>query len=169
MKKNILTIVVLVLQIISIILSSVIIFVMIPTVNKTSNLMDKVMQNIDLVDNTSTKKEEKGISVSDITVHKVADQIKVNLKPSDDAIHYAALNVSLSVNNNNKETKNLEPKIDENEYQIQDIISRAFSKYTINQVSGNVDKIKEQVLKDIQDYFQSDFIVNVSFGNLVMQ
>ena len=48
MKKNILTIVIMAASIINLILSAVLIFSVMPTMNKTSNLIDKVSSVIDL-------------------------------------------------------------------------------------------------------------------------
>ncbi len=168
MRKNILTIIILAMAIINVILTAVIIFAIVPTANKTNQLVSKVSQLIDL---ELESPEEKGevISVSDINIHEFKERLTINLKKSGSKNNYAALFLSLSVNSKHKDTVKLETLIDENEYTIKEIVTDEFSKYTIEDVRENKDLIKNNSLKKIQEYFNSDFIINVSFGNLIFE
>lgn len=166
MRKNILTVIILAMALINIVLSAIIIFVIVPTSNKTNNLVSKVAQIIDL-ELESPEAEAQKITVSDIAVYEFEDKQTINLKKSDDDKHYAILYLSVSVNKKHKDTETLQPMIEENEYAIKEIVYDEFSKYTIDNVRENKDVIKENVLRKIQDYFNSDFIVNVSFGNML--
>ena len=56
MKKNILTIVIMAASLLNLVLTIVIVFAVVPTMNKTSQLVDKVATAIDL----ETKEEEAG-------------------------------------------------------------------------------------------------------------
>jgi flagellar FliL protein len=168
MKKNILTIIILALALINVVLSAVIIFVIVPTSNKTNNLVTKVASIIDL-ELESPDKQDTEISVSDITTYSVQDKLQINLAKSDDIEHYAVLNVSLSINQKNKDAADLTPKITDFENDIKEIVTEEFQKYTIDQVNQNKSAIKEHVLTRIQELFKSDFIINVSFGNLILQ
>jgi flagellar FliL protein len=168
MKKNILTIIILALALINVVLSAVIIFVIVPTSNKTNNLVTKVASIIDL-ELESPDKQDTEISVSDITTYSVQDKLQINLAKSDDIEHYAVLNVSLTINQKNKDAADLTPKITDLENDIKEIVTEEFQKYTIDQVNQNKSAIKEHVLTRIQELFKSDFIINVSFGNLILQ
>lgn len=168
MKKNILTVIILAMALINIVLSAVIIFVIVPTSNKTNKLVTKVASIIDL-ELESPDSEELNISVSDITTYEIEDKLQINLKKSDDIEHYAILNVSLTINQKNEDTINLEPKITEFENDIKEIVTEEFSKYTIDEVNDNMNNIKDQVKIRIQELFKSDFIINVSFGNRILQ
>lgn len=168
MKKNLLTIVILAMAIINIVLSAIIIFVIVPTSNKTNHLITQVANIIDL-ELESPKDSDNQISVSDIDTYDIADKLTINLKKSDDSPHYAVVYVSLSINKKNKDTETLQPLIQKNENKIKEYVTDEFSNYTIDDVLTNKNKIKENVLKNIKDYFKSDFIINVSFGNLILQ
>lgn len=168
MRKNMLTIIIFAMALINIVLSAVIIFVIVPTSNKTNNLITKVASIIDLeLESPETGAAE--LAVSDIATHDIPDKQTINLKKTDDISHYVIVDVSLSINKTNKDTVDLEPLIDENETTINEIVQDEFSKYTIDDVNDNKNVIKEKVLTRIQEYFKSDFIINVSFGNLTYQ
>lgn len=167
MKKNILTIIILAMALINIVLSAVIIFVIVPTSNRTNNLVSKVAQIIDLELEDPDAKEEE-IAVSDIETYEVEDKLTIRLKKSDEAKHYAIVYVSLSINKKHKDYTELQPLIAQNDNEIKEIVTDAFSAYTIDEVDANKNKIKEQVLSRIQELFKSDFIINVSFGNLLL-
>jgi flagellar FliL protein len=167
MKKNILTVVILAMALINVVLSAVIIFVIVPTSNKTNNLVSKVAQIIDLeLEDPNTKEAE--IAVSDIETFEIPDKLTIRLKKSDEAKHYAIVYVSLSINKKHKDYTELQPLIEQNDNEIKEIVTDAFSAYTIDEVDENKNEIKEQVLARIQELFKSDFIINVSFGNLLL-
>ena len=166
MKKNILTIIILAMTLVNMVLSAVIIFTIVPTANKTNNLVSKVAQIIDLEVETE---EVKPISVSDINIHEIPEKLTINLKRTNNINHYAVLNVSLSVNKVHEDAETIEPLIEVHANEIKEIVTEEFSKYAIDEVMTKKDEIKEQVLTRIQDPFHSDCIVNVSFGNMVLQ
>jgi len=170
MKKNILTIIILAMALINIVLSAVIIFVVVPTSNKTSNLIDNVLSiiNLELEDPEPLAEE---LAVEDIVVHDFTDKLTINLKSSegDSKNHYAQFNLSLSINSKHKDYETLGPTIITYENAISEIISEEFSKYTIDNMMENKNVIKEIVLGRIQnEIFKSNFIINVSFGKLIL-
>jgi flagellar FliL protein len=168
MRKNILTIFILALSIINVVLSAIIIFAIVPTANKTNNLVNRVASIIDL-ELESPDGSKKQIPVSDIAVYDIEDKITVRLKDSEYGRHYASLFLSLSINKKHPDTEKLQPLIAENENIIKGFVTEEFSEYTIDDVKDNQQIIKDRVLERVQDYFQSDFVINVSFGNLISQ
>ncbi len=167
MKKNILTVIIMAMALINIILSAIIIFVVVPTSNKTNRLVSKVAQIIDLeLENPDAKEDE--LAVSDIETYEIPDKLTIRLKKSDEAKHYAIVYVSLSVNKKHEQYTELQPFIQQNENEIKEIVTDEFSHYTIDEVDNNKNQIKERVLSRIQELFKSDFIINVSFGNLLL-
>lgn len=167
MKKNILTVIILALTLINAGLTAFLIFVIVPTSNKTNNLVNKVAQIIDL-ELEAPKADEEDISISDITTYDLTDKQTYNLKKSDERNHYASMYVTLSINKKHKDTEKYQELLKENENIISEIIRTEFSKYTIDEVNENMKTIKENVKDDIRDHFNSEFIINVSFGNLIM-
>jgi len=168
MKKNILTIIIMAIVLINTALTAVLIFAIVPTSNKTSQLVAKVASIVDL-ELESPDEGDAEIAVSDIVIHEIEDKLTINLKKTDDSSHFAIVNVSLSINSKNEDTVTLEPLVTTNENEIKEIVTEEFARYTIDEVNNKKNLIKEQVLIRIQEHFKSDFIINVSFGNLILQ
>ncbi len=166
MKKNILTVIIMAITVINTVLLAVLIFAIVPTANKTMKLIDKVNSIVDLeLESPEGKMED--ISVSDIKTYNIADKLTINLKSDDSESHYAVLKVSISMNSKNEEYTTLSEKVAENELAIKEIVSDEFGKYTKDEVKPNKDIIKDQIIIRLQEYFKSDFIINVSFGDLI--
>ncbi|MHB8131432.1 MAG: flagellar basal body-associated FliL family protein [Mobilitalea sp.] len=168
MKKNILTIIIMAIVLINTVLTAVLIFAIVPTSNKTSQLVAKVASIVDL-ELESPDEGEAEIAVSDIKTHVIPDKLTINLKKSDDGSHFAIVNVTLSINSKNEKAAALTLLISDNENAIKEIVTEEFGKYSIDDVTDNKKLIKEQILIRIQELFKSDFIINVSFGNIILQ
>ncbi len=172
MKKNLLTIIILALGILNMILSTIIVFTMVPTTMRTNKLIAKVAANIDL--EISPLKEEEEISeikIEDIEIYHVSDPLIINLKKSDkdSKNHYLSVEVALSVNKKSKDYKTLASKITDYETYITEIITEEFSKYTMDNVNESKDEIKVSILNKIQEKFNSEIVINVSFGKFVVE
>jgi flagellar FliL protein len=166
MKKNILTIIILAMCLINIVISAVLIFVMVPTANKSITLINKVAQIIDL-ELESPDNGMANIGVSDIETYLIDERLTCLLSKSGDTDHYAVLYLSLSLNKTHDDYTELKDYISQYENNMKEIVGDEFSKYTIDEARVMKDKIKDQVLIRIQELFQSDFIINVSFGNIM--
>ncbi len=168
MKKNILTVIIMAVSLINTVLLAVLIFAIVPTANKTLKLIDRVSSIVDL-ELEAPQEEKEIISVSDIVTYNIADKLTINLKSHDGQNHYAAMKVSISMNSKAEDYEALSVKVAENELAIKEIVSDEFGKYTMDEVKPNKDLIKDQVIIRLQEYFQSDFIYTVSFGDLITQ
>jgi flagellar FliL protein len=167
MKKNILTIIIMAITLVNTILLGILIFTIVPTANKTNQLVSRVVSIIDL--ELESPKGEGEVPVADIDTFNIPDKLTINLKKDESgAAHYAMVYVSLSMNNKSEDYKELQPKVEENVNPIKEIVTEEFAKYTMNDVEANKEAIKEQVINRLHDLFQSDFIINVSFGNIVL-
>jgi hypothetical protein len=170
MKKNILTIIILALGILNMLLTAIIVFAVVPTTMKTNNLISKVATSIDLELQLANGETKDTIAISDIEVYKIENDMTINLKrdASDSENHYALVSASLSLNKKSKDFEKLQPTVVTNESYITEIITDEFSKYTMQEVSVNKEKIKADILAKVQEHFKSDFIISVSIGKLVL-
>lgn len=166
MKKNILTIIILAMCLINIVLSAVLIFVMVPTANKSIALVNKVAQIIDL-ELESPDNAIQNIGVSDIETYLIEERLTCILAKSDSEDHYAILYLSLSLNKTHDDYLELKEYVAQYENDMKEIVSDEFAKYNLDEAKVMKDKIKDQVKIRIQELFQSDFIINVSFGNIL--
>ncbi len=171
MKRNILTIIILALGILNMILTAVIVFAVVPTTMRTNNLISKVASTIDLELEGLPRNDADQVDIADIEVYQM-DDLTISLKPeeNDTKNHYALIeNVSLSINTKSEDYKTLQPTIETNKGYITEIITDEFSKYTVKNIKENKEIIKEEILKKIQEYFKSDFIISISVGNIVIE
>lgn len=171
MKKNLLTVFILALCILNVVLGAVIVFTVVPTTIRTNNLISKVASAIDLEIESTAEKDVPEVDIADLEVYPVPDDIIINLKKeeNDTNSHYASVSVDLSINTKSEDYKTLNPTIETNVSKIKEIISDEFSKYTVNTVTENKENIKSEILRRIQEYFKSDFIVSISIGKLVVE
>ena len=164
MKRNILTVIIMAITLINTVLLAMLIFVIVPTSNKTNQLVTKVASIVDL---ELENPEDNEVSVADIVTQKYDEKLTIKLDSSSSEPHYAVLYVSLSMNSKNEDYELLKDKVTENENPVLEIVNGEFAKYTIDNVQEHKEDIRQQVLTKVQELFQSDFIINVSFGNVV--
>lgn len=167
MRKNILTIIIMAIVLVNTVLTALLIFTIVPSAQRTSRLVDKVASVVDL--ELESKSAEDQISVADIESFDIDGKLTINLVSTEEEPHYAQVTLSLSMNSKNKDYAALSPKVPENVNAIKEIVTDVFTKYTLEQVRDNKPVIKTEVLAQIQDYFHSDFIINVTFGNIILQ
>ena len=90
MKKNILTIVIMAATLINLVLSAVMIFSVVPAMNKTSNLVDKVASVVDL-EIEDANKDAQDYTVEDLKPFEVKydTSLKINLQKDsgDETLH----------------------------------------------------------------------------------
>lgn len=171
MKKNMLAVIIAALVAINVILSAVLIFVMVPTMSKTNQLVTKVADIIDLELESPDEKSGSQISVGDIKTHKIEGELTVNLKKTAGSSkeNYAMLTATLSLDKTSPDFKKLELTVLDQESVIIEIITNTFGKYTLDEAKVSQEAIKTEILAQIQEIFKSDFIINVSFGNIKFQ
>ena len=176
MKKNILSIVILALCLINMVLTSVMIFTIVPTNNKTNRLISQISSVIDLELESPEDAEEEQIPVTEIEPYKVTNgesggALTINLKQGEDnKDHYAMLDsVTLSVHKKSKDYKKLSGTLETSTNKILEIVTEEITKYSYDDAKNNREQMKANILEKIQNYFQSDFIVDVSFDNLRFQ
>jgi flagellar FliL protein len=152
---------------INVILTAVLIFVIVPTSNKTNQLVAKVASIVDL-ELESPETGEPELTVSDIVGYDIKDKLTINLRSTDGKDHYAVLYVSLSMNNKHEDYTDYSLKLEENESAITEIVQEEFSVYSKDEVNDKKNLIREKVLTRIQELFKSDFIINVTFAKMVL-
>lgn len=172
MKKNLLTIIILTLGILNMILTSIIVFTMVPTTMRVNNLLAKVASNIDL--EIAANNEKNGIidiKFEDIETYTFQEDLTVNLKKGENVTknHYIQVSISLSINTKSPDYSSLSSKIVDNETYIIEIIAEELGKYTEDSVRDFKSEIKTSILTRIQNHFGSDFIFDISLGKFITQ
>lgn len=73
------------------------------------------------------------------------------------------LTVSISMDTKNSDYKDLKPQVEEKVNLIKGDINNIVSQYTIDEIKNNQSAVQDEILKDLQKMFGSDFIVAVGF------
>lgn len=167
MKKNMLTVIILALCLVNTILSALIVFVVVPTSQRTDKLITQVASviNLELEGEGASK-----VDIASIESYKVEEKKTMNLKMSENGKeHYAVMDyVSLSINMNSEDYARLQPLLATQNSAIMDIVDSVMSRYTYEEAIDNREQMKEEILEELKRHFGSlDFVIGVTLGNLL--
>lgn len=172
MKKNLVSIIILALLIVNVILTSVLLFSVAGTMKKTSRLIDGISTALSLEIGTTEEagEEPESVSMENIAVYKIEDQMTIPLQAGEDGKpHYCMVSVSLSMDTTNKDYKEYGATLAEKEDLIKGEIVDVISSYTIEEAQPNTDLLREDILKRVQKMFDSEFIYNIVFRDILFQ
>lgn len=173
MKKNLISVIILALLIVNIVLTAIMMFSVTGAAKKTSALVDNIATALDLELAASGEGEEaeEAVSMADTETYSFADDMTIPLKKSegDDKDHYCIVAITLSINtkaDGYKEYGSAE-SLASMEGLIKDEINSVFAQYTMEDARDNQEAIKKEIISRIQTMFDSKFIYNVSFGDIM--
>lgn len=163
MKKNILTIVIMAASLINLVLSAVLIFSVMPAMNKTSNLIDKVASVIDLeIEDGDANAED--YTVEDLQPYEITydNSLKINLQREDDgAAHYAILDgLVVSYNTKAEDFAKISEAITAADVYVQDIVKETIAQYGFTTIDQT--KIRQEAVKKLQEKYNTKCIVDIS-------
>lgn len=173
MKKNMLTMLVLILCIVNLTLSAYIVFTVVPNAQRTDQLITKILQIIDLELESPNAEDTEAptYDIANIENYTIDEsKLTTNLAIGPDGkTHYAKITASLSINNADEDYKTLNPKVETMESKIVSIIKTNVSKYNNEELTSPETKeaIRAQVLEEVQSLFNSKFIVEVIVDYLI--
>lgn len=174
MKKNLLSIIILALLIVNIVLTGIMMFSVTGTARKTSALIDDIatVMSLDLTNGAgdAAGELEAAVPMEDIEVYEIEEQLTIPLKKgADDDAHFAIVSVSLSMNKKDKGYKTYGSDMASKESLIKDAINEVVSSYTYEEAPDSVDDIRKEITSRIQSMFDSQFVFNISFRNIMFQ
>ncbi len=168
MKKNITTIIVLALVTLNVVLTGIIMFVMVPSLNKVNTLLTKVSNIIDLeLEHPDEKTGE--VSMADREDKTIDTKIQITLMSDNDGkTHYAAIDsITITLNKKADSYDEVSKVFDSNKTYIQDIITNIYTQYTFKKAQISGAEIKVKALEQISKHFDgADCFLNIGFGNL---
>ena len=164
MKKNLITVITLALVVVNLVLTVILTITILPETKKANELITKVCSAIDLDLESGSATSNANIPIDQIDVYNIEDQQTINLKSSGDGTdHFAMITVSISMDKKNKDYKDLKPEVENKVELIKGEINNIVSQYTIEEIKDNQSAVQNEILKDLQKMFGSDFIVAVGF------
>ena len=115
MKKGLINLILLVLMITNVALTAILVFAVVPAMNSTTELVDKVAKAIDLEKELKDQKNET-ISIDKTATYTFSEKMPILLKTSDNGDqNFAQIQVTLTLNTEDEAYKKYEGKLSENE------------------------------------------------------
>lgn len=175
MKKNMISVLILALLVINIILSALTMFSVTGTSKKTARLIDGISSALtlevgDAQQQAEGNTEAEDVPMKNIAVYKIEDQMTIPLaKSSDGKDHYCLVSVSLSMNTKADGYKDYGETVADKEDLIKGEIVSVISNHTIEEVENEQDAIRQEILERIQKMYDSKFVYNVVFRDILFQ
>ena len=172
MKRNLLSIIILALLIVNLVLTSIMMVSVNSASKKTAALVSDIAQvlKLELSEGAGPGAVQEDVPMEDIEVYKIADQMTIPLKIGEDGTaHYCLVSVALSMNKKNAGYKAYGGDLEAKESLITSEIYDVIGGYTLEEAQANKDLMREDILKRIQTMFDSDFIFQVSFSDIIFQ
>lgn len=180
MKKNLLSIIILALLLVNIILTSVMMFSVTSTNKKVANLVGNIATVMNL-EYTVPGQENvaEPVSLADTDVYVIGNSLTMLLAPEtvtdangnqSSKQSYLVCNISFSMNTKHKDYKKYGSAEDmaAREELLKDEVNTIVSGHTASQLQADVglEGLKAEILKAVQELYQSDFIYKVSISEV---
>lgn len=172
MKKNLLSVLVLALVLVNVILSAVMMFSVLSTNRKTAALVNSVASILNLELEQPGAEAEKDVPMSDLAFWNVEGKITIPLVSHDGKNHFIVFEeVAISMNTKEKGYKTYGEDVIAGVYAsvIKDAITNTVNQYTVDECTNNFDAIKDEILKNVKDLFDKDFIYSIAISNRQIQ
>ncbi|MBQ1871103.1 MAG: flagellar basal body-associated FliL family protein [Lachnospiraceae bacterium] len=175
MKKNLMSVLILVLLIANLVMTAILTFSVMPATSNANKLIEQVANAIHLELNTGKTTGQNNIPLDDIVLYEVneSESLTISLKHGDDNTdHFCVVKVYLSLNSKHADYSKWGPdKMKAQDSTIKNTIINVISKYTKDEIN-NPDfqyEASQKILDDLVALFDSDVIVSVGFSYLICQ
>lgn len=169
MKKGLLNLILLVLVITNVALTAILVFAIVPAMNATSDLVNKVAEAIDLEKELKDQQSDI-LSISQTQLFTFSEKMSILLKPSaDGSQNYAQFQVVLKLDKEDENFSEYESKLSTYESYMRAEVNDVLARYTAEELSAS----KTQALIEIRDalrkfFDETEFIHEVGFSDFVI-
>lgn len=167
MKKNLLTVLILALLLVNLILTGVMAFSVMGTNKKTAELIGNIATVLNFELSTPGEEEkEAAVSLADTEVKDLTGAMTIPLVSDGSGKQsYIVFEVVMSINTKHPDYKVYGENLSDRELLIKDAITSVVSKKTEAECA-DLDLLKADILKAIQDLFDSDFIYSIGLNGI---
>lgn len=175
MKKNLLAIIILALLVVNIALTSIMMFSVVGASQKTSALITNVASILQLEVGTGTEASTEAaveVSMENSKTYDIEKELTIPLQMgADGKAHYAIVSLYISMNMKDKAYKTYGETIAERESVIKDEAISVIGSYTAEelQVDPEYTEVKTEILRRVQELFDSKFIYKIGFKDIIVQ
>lgn len=169
MRKNLITVIILALCVVNLILNVIIVFVCMPSAKKTNNLITEISKvlNLDLEGDSA----EPVVALENMATYSVEAQV-VNLKDDGSGDkHYVQVGLTLGLDNSSKDYEQLNTALQDASGVVFDEARNVIQAYTYAEISEQAtqEKVKKQILENLQKKYSTSCIYSVSFSKFTLQ
>lgn len=169
MEKNLISIIILALLIVNIVLTAIMMFSVTGTATKTSALVDNITRALNLELTAKGDAGASAVPISDIATYDIAEMTIELQQDAEGNQHFFVGSITLSMNTKDKDYKTYGGDMESRESLIKSEITDVISSYTVEDARSNQDTIKSEILERIQTLFNSEFVFNVAFSDILIQ
>ena len=169
MKKNMLAVFILALTLANLAVSAITLMVVTPNLKNTNDFITKVAAAIELEE--LENKGKVGLDeMENYVLTKSSENIVIYLKSDGDSNSYAVIKgISLTLNTRAADYSKVKGLIEKNTLRIQDLISTTYEGYTKDEAKNRKSQLKNEILDKLEKMFESDTIIDISFGSITYQ
>lgn len=171
MRKNLISIIILAISIVNLVLNALMVFVFVPTMKKTDNLVNEIAAILNL----ELEKDENapaGPSIEDVKIYNLSEATTINLKNDGTGNNaYAIIGISISMDGSAKDYESLNTKLSETESWVFDVTRSVVQEYTYTEINdAEIQKIvKQEITEGLQEKYQTECIYDVTFSQFTTQ
>ncbi len=172
MKKNLLSIIILVLLVVNLVLTTIMMVSVKNAADKTSALVSDIAgaMKLELASGAGAGAIKQDVPMENVAVYKIENQMTIPLKVGEDGeTHYCVVSVALSMNTKSDGYKTYGADISSKESLISSEVYDVIGNYTLEEAQADKDGMRNEILKKIQAMFDSDFIFQVAFSDIIFQ
>lgn len=169
MKKNLITVIILALCVVNLVLNIMLVFVCMPSAKKTNNLITEIASvlNLELESNAG----QNTVALEHIATFDLEKQV-VNLKDDGSGKnHFVQVGITLELDNSTEDYTQLNTVLTNSSGAVFDTCRDVIQGYTMAEISDQKtqEKVKKQILENLQNKYQTRCIYNVSFSSFTTQ
>lgn len=171
MKKNMITVLILAISIINLVFNILLVFVFMPSSTKTNKLITDIAKVLD-IEIASQAGDENSFDVSNLAPFELEQGNPINLADDGSGTpHVLQYGVTINLDSSASDYTKINDNLTSSTALVYDLTRDVIAKYTYAEVK-NVEiqrQIKDEILTDLRETFNTECIYSVSFYNWVAQ
>lgn len=171
MKKNLITVLILAISIINLVFNIILFFVFMPSAAKTNKLIGDISEVLDLELASQNAASAGEVDVNNLVEFKLEEGSPINLKSDDGELHALKYGITIKMDKTAKDYEKVNATLTASTSSVYDMTRDVVGQYTYIQVI-DVDvrlEIKEKLLAEFKEYFNTECIYSVEFYDWVAQ
>lgn len=172
MKKNLLSVIILVLLLVNVVLTAIMMTSVKSASEKTAELVAQIAEayKLDVSAGAGAGSTTSDVPMEETEVYNLADEMTIPLKVGEDGKqHYCLIKVALSMDKRSDGYSSYGADLATKESLISGVVNDVIGQYTLEEAQANKIMMQEDILKEIQTLFDSDFIFKVTFSDFKVQ